>query len=122
MPKLASPATTTVPVLSPPEPCSGPPTSPPTAGMGGPGVDADSSEVTRGWFMAPSVPAAATAEPLGLPHADEVDHEDEGRARLDHTTGAALAVGLVRRDGQPTAAADPHAGDALVPALDHHAH
>src|SRR4051794_18055470 len=53
--------------------------------------------------------------------ADEVDDEDQRGAGLDDTAGPAVAVGLVRRDGQPTAAADLHAGDALVPALDDHA-
>src|SRR5436305_2452913 len=71
--------------------------------------------------MGRSVPPPATAEPRRLPDADEVDDEDEGGAGLDDAARAALAVGLVRRDGQPAAAADLHAGDALVPALDDHA-
>src|SRR3954447_7215587 len=77
MPRFATPATTTVPVLSPPEPCSGLPTSPWAAGTGGPGVAAESSAVTRGWLMAPGCPAVATSNPLRSPHPDEVHHEDE---------------------------------------------
>src|SRR5687768_18602814 len=53
--------------------------------------------------------------------ADEVDDEDQGRAGLDDPARAALAVGLVRGDREPTTTADLHPGDALVPALDDHA-
>ena len=49
---------------------------------------------------------------------DEVDDEDERLARLDRAAGAAVAVGQVRGDGEPAAAADLHADDALVPAAD----
>src|SRR3954452_6142534 len=121
MPRFATPATTTVPVLSPPEPCSGLPTSPWAAGTGGPGVAAESSAVTRGWLMAPEGPAVETSNRPGSPHPDEVHHEDQRGARLDDPARAAVAVGLVRRDGEPAPAAHPHAGDALVPALDDHA-
>src|SRR3954451_18740639 len=47
-----------------------------------------------------------------LSHAEEVDDEDQGRPRLDDAARAALAVGLVRGDGQPAPAPDLHAGDA----------
>src|SRR3954471_4003871 len=97
MPKFASPARITVPVLSPPLSCSGPPSSPGTAGMGGPGVDAESWDVTWGRLMGRSVPPPATAEPRPLPHADQVDDEHESGTRLDDAARAALAVGLVRR-------------------------
>src|SRR4051794_23397704 len=59
---------------------------------------------------------------IASPHSDEVDDEDQGRAGLDHAARAAIPVRLLRGDGQPPAATDLHAGDALVPALDHHAH
>src|SRR3954453_22699759 len=58
---------------------------------------------------------------IASPHSDEVDDEDQGRAGLDHAARAAIPVRLLRGDGQPPAATDLHAGDALVPALDHHA-
>src|SRR5687767_10191062 len=56
-----------------------------------------------------------------LPHAHQVHDEHERRPGLDDAARAAVAVGLVRGDGQPAAAADLHPGDALVPALDDHA-
>src|SRR5690606_13470398 len=46
------------------------------------------------------------------------DDEDEGLAALDDPAGAGGAVAEVRRDRDPAAAADLHAGHALVPALD----
>src|SRR5688572_2042774 len=39
--------------------------------------------------------------------------------RRDHAAAAVLAVGERGRDGELALAADPHAFDALVPALDH---
>ena len=54
-------------------------------------------------------------------HVHEVDDEDQRLAGLDRATGAAVAVAEVRRDGEPAAAADLHALDALVPAGDDHA-
>src|SRR3712207_5009991 len=63
----------------------------------------------------------SAGRPTVSPHADEVDDEDQRRAGLDDPAGATVAVGLVRRDGQPAPAADPHPLHALVPALDHHA-
>src|SRR5262249_46027039 len=50
---------------------------------------------------------------------DEIDDEDERLVGLDHRREAALAVAHRRRDRDPPPAADAHAGDALVPALDH---
>src|SRR3712207_8825121 len=44
--------------------------------------------------------------------------EDQRRAGLDDAAGTALAVGLVRRDGEATASTDLHPEHALVPALD----
>src|SRR4051812_27440136 len=135
IPRFAAPATITVPVLSPPEPCSGLPTSPCVDGTGGPGVEADCAAVTRGgWLMAAAAPRRDAAQPRGAPavlqpaapptgsaDADEVDDEPQRRAGLDDAAGPPVPVGLVRGDGQPGATADPHARDALVPALDHHA-
>src|SRR5690606_41712258 len=48
----------------------------------------------------------------------EVDDEDGGLAGLDGGARAGVAVGQVRRDDELAAAADLHAGDAHVPALD----
>src|SRR5690242_1055315 len=48
----------------------------------------------------------------------EVDDEDERLARGDHPARAAVAVGELGRDREPAAAADLHARDALIPALD----
>ena len=47
---------------------------------------------------------------------DEVDHEDEGLAAEEVAAGG--AVGEVRRDDEFAAAADLHARDAVLPALD----
>src|SRR3712207_6805304 len=52
----------------------------------------------------------------------EVDDEHERGAGLDDAARAALAVGLVRGDGEPAPSADLHPDDPLVPALDDHAH
>src|SRR5450759_847514 len=49
---------------------------------------------------------------------NQVHDEDEGLPRLDRATGAAVTVGEMRRDGQLATAADLHADDAVVPALD----
>src|SRR3954463_14201901 len=128
--RLASPATITVPVDSPSEPSSEP--CPWTA------------RSSVGCVMAAAVPRDGRAQPwcgsprpgngswsrcgpedhsvIALSHSDEVDDEDQGRAGLDHAARAAIPVRLLRGDGQPPAATDLHAGDALVPALDHHAH
>src|SRR5450432_793863 len=53
-----------------------------------------------------------------LLHVDQVDDEDQRLAWRDRAAGAAIAVGQVRRNHQPAAAADPHAGNAVVPAFD----
>src|SRR5687768_7747092 len=50
--------------------------------------------------------------------AEQIDDEDQGLAALDDAAGAALAVAEVRRDGDLAAAAELHAGHALVPARD----
>src|SRR5690606_14523672 len=50
--------------------------------------------------------------------AEEVHDEDQGLARLDARAGAGVAVAEVRRDDELAAAADLHAGHALVPARD----
>src|ERR1039458_1730004 len=52
----------------------------------------------------------------------QVADEDEGLARRDGVAGAPVTVGQVRGDDQLTAAADPHALHALVPAGDDLAH
>src|SRR6059058_3033517 len=49
---------------------------------------------------------------------DEVDHEDQGLARLDRRGRALVAVGEVGGDGQLATAADLHALHTQVPALD----
>src|SRR5215470_3038742 len=46
----------------------------------------------------------------------QVDDKDQSLAR-EAVTAAGGAIGLFRRDGQLTAAADLHAGDAVLPAL-----
>src|SRR5438105_2468746 len=51
--------------------------------------------------------------------ADEVDDEDEGLVRLDHSPGAPAAVAQAGRDDEAAAAADLHPGDTLVPPADH---
>src|SRR4051794_5118041 len=113
MPRLARPATTTVPVDSLP-PSMAESFARTWSGAG------------AGCVMVRAVPRgraghAAASRGSVSSHADEVHHEDEGGAGLDDAAGAALAVRLVRGDGQPATAADLHAGDALVPALDDHA-
>src|SRR6476661_7733576 len=51
----------------------------------------------------------------------EVDDEDQRLSGGDGAAGAAVAVAQVGRDGELAPTADLHAGDALVPALDHSA-
>src|SRR5918993_3349371 len=53
-----------------------------------------------------------------LSHVEQVDDEHERLVRTDDAAGAARPVPQVRRDGQRAPAADPHAGDALIPPLD----
>src|SRR5689334_9548024 len=66
--------------------------------------------------MSPPTIVACATFPFGsLPDVQQVDDEHERLAALDGTTGAALAVAEVRRDGDAPAAADLHAGHALVP-------
>src|SRR4051812_32608252 len=50
--------------------------------------------------------------------AEKVDHEHESFVRADDPARAALAVGQSRGDHDAPAAADAHAGHAVVPALD----
>jgi aspartate racemase len=64
---------------------------------------------------------AAVAAAGGLADAEQVDDEDQRLVGPDGAPGAARAVAELRRDRQPAAAADLHAGDALVPAGDDHA-
>lgn len=54
-----------------------------------------------------------------LPHAQQVDHEDQGLAAFDDPAGALLAVSQMGRNRHPAPTADPHTGHALVPTLDH---
>src|SRR5207302_552074 len=54
-----------------------------------------------------------------LLYVQQLHVELERRVRRDRAREAARAVGEVRRDQQLAAAADLHARDALVPALDH---
>src|SRR4051794_36599482 len=124
MPRFATPATITVPV-----------DSLPVSDSGAPDTSASfiraCSRLGAGSVMAAAMPRTAAAHaarrrdvarpPAGSADAEEVDDEDQRLPRLDHPAGAALAVGLVRRDGQPPAAADPHPRDPLVPPLDDHA-
>src|SRR5687767_422103 len=51
--------------------------------------------------------------------AEELDLEHQGRVGGNGAREAAWAVGQIRRDGELALAADLHAGDALIPALDH---
>src|SRR5262249_4804832 len=53
-----------------------------------------------------------------LLHREQFDVEHQRRIRGDHAAGAARAVAERRRNDQRALAADLHAGDALVPALD----
>src|SRR4051812_10632231 len=132
MARLERPATMTVPADSPPDSCASAGAPPFAPGLAfAPGRPASStlrmgsaSVAASGGVMATAVPRRAALQPgcaRPLPDADEVDDEHEGRARLDDAARAAVAVRLVRRDGQPAPSADLHAGDALVPALDDHA-
>src|SRR5439155_25756874 len=50
---------------------------------------------------------------------EELDFEDQRRARWDDAARAAIAVPQVRRDDELALAADLHGPDALVPALGH---
>src|SRR4051794_22653307 len=66
----------------------------------------------------PYRPARTT--PTGAsPDLLEVHHEDERLTRRDRGRRPGRAVAQVGRDDQLAAAAHAHAGDALVPALDH---
>src|SRR5205085_3545120 len=56
---------------------------------------------------------------LANPH--QVDDEDEGLVGADGATCTPGAVAQLGWDGEPAAAADLHAGHALVPAADDHA-
>src|SRR5258706_5577037 len=60
-----------------------------------------------------------TTMPVTLLHVEELHLEDQGRVRRDDVARAARAVAELRRDGELPLAADLHALDALVPALDH---
>ena len=60
--------------------------------------------------------AAATRGSLD---ADELHVEHQRRAGRNDAAGAAVAVGEVRRDDEAALPADLHAGDALIPSLDH---
>src|SRR3954447_16070489 len=61
----------------------------------------------------------SAAQPLTCSaHAEQVDDEHERLAGRDGAAGAAVAVPQLRGDGQPPAAAHPHAGHAAVPAGD----
>src|SRR4051794_12440981 len=133
MARLARPATTTVPADSPPESCASA-GAPPLASLlgfasGSPepstlrAMSASVAASGLGGVMATRCPAAPDSNRIArrLPHAHEIDDEDQRRAGLDDAPRTALAVRLVRRDGQPAPAADLHARDALVPALDDHA-
>src|SRR5262245_54964418 len=51
-------------------------------------------------------------------HAEQLDLEDQRRARGDRAREAAVGVGELGRDRELAQAADLHAGDTLVPALD----
>src|SRR3954469_8172039 len=131
MARLARPATMTVPADSPPESCASagaPPLAPVL--VFAPGWSASSalrivsaSVAASGGVMPSRCPDGRDPNRVRacLADADQVDDEHQGRAGLDDAAGAALAVGLVRGDGQPAPSADLHAGDALVPALDDHA-
>src|SRR5262249_61231923 len=52
-------------------------------------------------------------------HVEQLDVEDERRVRWNHTAGAARAVAERRRDHERPLAADLHAGEPLIPALNH---
>src|SRR5450631_1115270 len=53
-----------------------------------------------------------------LLHVHKIDDEDQRLARRDRATSTTISVGQVRRNDQPATSADPHAGDAVVPAFD----
>src|SRR4051794_41706101 len=76
MPKLARPATTTVPVLSPPDPCSGLPVSPCTGGAGGPGV---ATEVGGDWGAGIAAPGAPPPPPPTPPPRPRPDPHQKNR-------------------------------------------
>src|SRR5262249_25131016 len=54
-----------------------------------------------------------------LLHVEEFHVEYERRVRRNRTAGAARAVSELRRDHERPLAADFHASNALIPALDH---
>src|SRR4051812_35735296 len=66
-----------------------------------------------------SISCSGTTMPVTSLDVEQLHFEDEGRVRRDHAAGAARAVAEARRDGELALAADLHAGDAFVPALDH---
>ena len=57
----------------------------------------------------------------GLLHFHQLNFEDQGGIWRDYSAGAGRAVSQLRRDEQFACAADLHASDALIPALDHRA-
>src|SRR6266851_1632314 len=62
--------------------------------------------------------SVVVARPRSLLHAEQLDIEHQRGVRWDHPAGAARAIAEFGRDDQGALAADLHAGDALVPALD----
>ena len=68
---------------------------------------------------ASQTPATTGPRTTGLGDGVQVDHEDERRVSRDLRLGAWFAVAEARRDDQLAPAADLHARDALLPALDH---
>src|SRR3954468_20931906 len=61
------------------------------------------------------IPARSSAR-FGGRH---LDHEPQRLVRRDHGRVALRAVGLIGRDAEEPLAADLHARDAVLPALDH---
>src|SRR6476661_49036 len=66
----------------------------------------------------PGLRTSATGNRRGSADAEQVHHEDQRLAGLDHAAGATVAVRQVGRDDQLAAAPDLHALDAGVPARD----
>jgi len=56
---------------------------------------------------------------MGLIQAKQLDIEDQHGVRRNDAAGAARAIAQLRLQDQCALAADLHAFDALVPALDH---
>ncbi len=67
-------------------------------------------------FAAAIVDFLAVSGPI---HAEQVDDEDERLAGADDAARTPIAVAELRRDDESPATADAHAGDTVVPALDH---